>query len=116
MLPRLRQAPVLPGLHGRIDFLRFPARQESGRWCSAELERGWVVASETAALDIVGGVYIRESIPRIPSPPPVLAAVPTTFAKPDPKGCLFEYVYFGPHPTPPSRASDCTRSGSTFVG
>jgi amidophosphoribosyltransferase len=57
------------------------------------LERGWVVASETAALDIVGASVVREVEPG------ELVAVDehglrsTRFAAPDPKGCLFEYVY-----------------------
>jgi amidophosphoribosyltransferase len=57
------------------------------------LERGWVVASETAALDIVGASYIREIEPG------ELIAVDEDglrsrrFAEPEPKGCLFEFVY-----------------------
>jgi amidophosphoribosyltransferase len=57
------------------------------------LERGWVVASETAALDIVGASFVREV-----EPGELLAidehGVRTQrFAEPTPKGCLFEYVY-----------------------
>ena len=57
------------------------------------LERGWVVASETAALDIVGASFVREVAPGelIASTPTACAAA--RFAEPDPKGCLFEYVY-----------------------
>ena len=57
------------------------------------LERGWVVASETAALDIVGASYIREVEPG------ELIAVDEDglrtrhFAEPAPKHCLFEFVY-----------------------
>src|SRR5207248_7621235 len=57
------------------------------------LARGWVVASETAALDIVGASVVREIEPG------ELIAVDEDglrsqrFASPDPKGCLFEYVY-----------------------
>ena len=57
------------------------------------LERGWVVASETAALDIVGASFVREVEPG------ELIAIDedglrsSRFAAPDPKGCLFEYVY-----------------------
>jgi amidophosphoribosyltransferase len=57
------------------------------------LERGWVVASETAALDIVGASYLREIEPG------ELVAVDEhglrtkTFAEKAPKGCLFEFVY-----------------------
>ena len=57
------------------------------------LERGWVVASETAALDIVGASFVREIEPG------ELIAIDEhglrtqRFADADPKGCLFEYVY-----------------------
>ena len=57
------------------------------------LDRGWVVASETAALDIVGASVIREVEPG------ELIAIDERglrshrFAAADPKGCLFEYVY-----------------------
>jgi amidophosphoribosyltransferase len=57
------------------------------------LERGWVVASETAALDIVGASFIREIEPG------ELIAVDEhglrtrRFAEAKPKGCVFEYVY-----------------------
>src|SRR5690606_22374727 len=57
------------------------------------LARGWVVASETAALDIIGASVVREVEPG------ELLAVDEhglrsmRFASPDPKGCLFEYVY-----------------------
>ena len=57
------------------------------------LERGWVVASETAALDIVGASFVRDVEPG------ELLAIDddglrsSRFAAPEPKGCLFEYVY-----------------------
>jgi amidophosphoribosyltransferase len=57
------------------------------------LERGWVVASETAALDIVGASFVREVEPG------ELLAIDDhgvrsqRFAEKTPKGCLFEYVY-----------------------
>ncbi len=57
------------------------------------LERGWVVASETAALDIVGASFIREVEPG------ELVAIDdhglrsVRFAPATPKGCLIEYVY-----------------------
>nr|WP_174257627.1 amidophosphoribosyltransferase [Phytoactinopolyspora alkaliphila] len=56
-------------------------------------ERGWVVASETAALDIVGASFVREVEPG------ELVAVDADglrsrrFAAAAPKGCLFEFVY-----------------------
>ena len=57
------------------------------------LERGWVVASETAALDIVGASLVREVEPG------ELIAIDenglrsTRFAEVKRAGCVFEYVY-----------------------
>jgi amidophosphoribosyltransferase len=57
------------------------------------LERGWVVASETAALDIVGASFVREVEPG------ELIAIDENglrakqFAAPKRAGCVFEYVY-----------------------
>ncbi|HXW47250.1 MAG TPA: amidophosphoribosyltransferase [Streptosporangiaceae bacterium] len=57
------------------------------------LARGWVVASETAALDIVGASFVREIAPG------ELVAIDEdgvrshSFAPSAAKGCLFEYVY-----------------------
>jgi amidophosphoribosyltransferase len=57
------------------------------------LKRGWVVASETAALDIVGASFVREVEPG------ELIAIDENglrakqFAAPKRAGCVFEYVY-----------------------
>ncbi|CAB4544319.1 MAG: amidophosphoribosyltransferase [Actinobacteria bacterium] len=57
------------------------------------LERGWVVASESAALDIVGASFVREIEPG------ELIAIDenglrsTKFAQTKRAGCVFEYVY-----------------------
>ncbi|WP_169816489.1 amidophosphoribosyltransferase [Corynebacterium crudilactis] len=57
------------------------------------LERGWVVASETSALDIVGASLVREVEPG------ELIAIDESglksirFAETTRKGCIFEYVY-----------------------
>lgn len=57
------------------------------------LERGWVIASETCALDIVGASFVREVEPG------ELVAIDETgvhterFAETTHKGCVFEYVY-----------------------
>jgi amidophosphoribosyltransferase len=57
------------------------------------LAAGWVVASETAALDIVGAAFVREIEPG------ELVAIDErgvrshAFAPAMPRGCLFEYVY-----------------------
>ena len=57
------------------------------------LERGWVVASETAALDIVGASVVREVEPGELLAIDEHGVRSTRFAKATPKGCLFEYVY-----------------------
>ncbi|CAL9667759.1 Amidophosphoribosyltransferase [Actinosynnema sp. ALI-1.44] len=74
------------------------------------LERGWVVASETAALDIVGASFVREVEPG------ELIAIDenglrsSRFANPEPKGCIFEYVYLArPDTTIAGRSVHATR-------
>jgi amidophosphoribosyltransferase len=57
------------------------------------LERGWVVASETAALDIVGASFVREVEPGELITIDERGLRSLTFASPQPRGCLFEYVY-----------------------
>jgi amidophosphoribosyltransferase len=57
------------------------------------LERGWVVASETAALDIVGASMVREVEPGELLAIDAGGMRSSRFAAPEPKGCLFEYVY-----------------------
>src|SRR5689334_3034315 len=92
---------VLPTLEGAFSFVfmdedtLYAARDPQGvrPLVLGRLERGWVVASETAALDIVGASVVREVEPG------ELLAIDEgglrsqRFAAPDPKGCLFEYVY-----------------------
>ena len=74
------------------------------------LDRGWVVASETAALDIVGASFVREVEPG------ELLAIDADglrsehFAPPEPKGCVFEYVYLArPDTTISGRGVQATR-------
>ena len=57
------------------------------------LERGWVVASETAALDIVGASMVREVEPGELIAIDADGMRSSRFAAPEPKGCVFEYVY-----------------------
>jgi amidophosphoribosyltransferase len=57
------------------------------------LERGWVVASETAALDIVGASMVREVEPGELLAIDAGGLRSSRFAAPEPKGCVFEYVY-----------------------
>jgi amidophosphoribosyltransferase len=58
-----------------------------------QLERGWVVASETAALDIVGAAFVREVEPGELIMIDERGVTSATFAPARPRGCLFEYVY-----------------------
>ncbi len=92
---------VLPQLRGAFSFTfmdedtLYAARDPQGvrPLVLGRLERGWVVASETAALDIVGASVVREIEPG------ELVAIDENglrsqhFAHSDPKGCIFEYVY-----------------------
>jgi amidophosphoribosyltransferase len=81
-----------------------------GRLGPAEAPTGWVTASETAALDIVGATLVREV-----EPGELLviddAGVRThQFASATPKGCLFEYVYLArPDTTIAGRSVHATR-------
>jgi amidophosphoribosyltransferase len=75
-----------------------------------QLKGGWVVASETAALDIVGAAFVREIAPG------ELVCIDgdgvrsRTFAAPKPSGCVFEYVYLArPDTTISGRGVHATR-------
>ncbi len=57
------------------------------------LGRGWVVASETAALDIVGAELVREVEPGELIAMDETGVRSAAFAPASPRGCLFEYVY-----------------------
>jgi amidophosphoribosyltransferase len=57
------------------------------------LERGWVVASESAALDIVGASFVREVEPGELIVIDENGLRSMSFAKPKRAGCVFEYVY-----------------------
>src|SRR4051794_18495455 len=91
----------LPNLRGAFSLVfmdehtLYAARDPQGvrPLVLGRLERGWVVASESAALDIVGASFVREVEPG------ELLAIDEhglrsqTFAEPKLAGCLFEYVY-----------------------
>jgi amidophosphoribosyltransferase len=92
---------VLPKLKGAFSLVfmdehtLYAARDPHGvrPLVLGRLEKGWVVASESAALDIVGASFVREIEPG------ELLAIDEhgprsqRFAESTPKGCLFEYVY-----------------------
>ncbi|RJQ76522.1 amidophosphoribosyltransferase [Pseudonocardiaceae bacterium YIM PH 21723] len=74
------------------------------------LERGWVVASETAALDITGASFVREVEPGELIAIDAEGLRSQRFAAPDPKGCIFEYVYIArPDMTIAGRSVHATR-------
>jgi len=57
------------------------------------LERGWVLASETCALDIVGASFVREIEPGELIAIDEKGVRTRRFAESKPKRCVFEYVY-----------------------
>ena len=74
------------------------------------LDTGWVVASETAALDIVGARFVREIAPGELVCIDGRGVRSRTFAAPKPSGCLFEYVYLArPDTTISGRGVHATR-------
>jgi len=74
------------------------------------LPRGWVVASETAALDIVGATMVREIEPGELISVDERGVRSHRFAEAQPKGCLFEYVYLArPDTTISGRGLQATR-------
>ena len=74
------------------------------------LDTGWVVASETAALDIVGARFVREIAPGELVCIDGRGVRSVTFAAAQPRGCLFEYVYLArPDTTISGRGVHATR-------
>ncbi len=74
------------------------------------LARGWVVASETAALDIVGAAFVREVEPGELITIDRRGVRSQSFARAHPAGCLFEYVYLArPDTTIAGRSVQATR-------
>jgi len=92
---------VLPTFRGAFSMVfmdehtLYAARDPQGvrPLALGRLESGWVVTSESAALDIVGASYVRDVEPG------ELIAIDADgirsyrFGNPEPKGCVFEYVY-----------------------
>ncbi|MFN2608210.1 MAG: amidophosphoribosyltransferase [Acidimicrobiales bacterium] len=96
---------VLPRLQGAFSFVLMDAAHVIGvrdpngfrPLCLGRLDTGWVIASETPALDIVGAHFVREVEPG------EMVVIDTTGTRSlhpfpaeriDPKLCLFEFVYF----------------------
>ena len=92
---------VLPMLRGAFSLVfmdertLYAARDPYGvrPLVLGRLERGWVVASETAALDIVGAAYVREIEPGELLEIDAEGLRSTRFAAARRAGCVFEYVY-----------------------
>ena len=92
---------VLPKLRGAFSLVfmdettLYAARDPQGirPLVLGRLERGWVVASETAALDIVGASFVREIEPGEFLAIDENGLRSERFAPAEPKGCIFEYVY-----------------------
>jgi amidophosphoribosyltransferase len=94
----LQELPTLRGAFSLVfmdEHTLYAARDPQGvrPLVLGRLERGWVVASESAALDIVGASFVREIEPG------ELLAIDehglrsNRFAEQKPAHCLFEYVY-----------------------
>ncbi|WP_067137905.1 amidophosphoribosyltransferase [Microtetraspora malaysiensis] len=111
-------AELLPQVKGAYSLVwmnettLFAARDPQGirPLVLGRLERGWVVASETAALDIVGASFIREIEPGELLVIDERGVRSRRFAAAQPKGCLFEYVYLArPDTTIAGRGVQATR-------
>ena len=106
-----RAVELLPSIRGAFSFIwmnektLYAARDPQGirPLVLGRLERGWVVASETAALDIVGASYIREVDPGEMVVIDADGLRSRQFSEPAPKHCLFEFVYLA---RPDTRISD----------
>ncbi len=92
---------VLPQLEGAFSLVfmdehtLYAARDRHGvrPLVLGKLETGWVVASESAALDIVGAAFVREIEPGEFIAIDENGVRSKRWATAEPKGCLFEYVY-----------------------
>ena len=110
---------VLPSLKGAFCFVfmdegtLYAARDPQGirPLVLGRLERGWVVASETAALDIVGASFVREVEPGELIVVDENGLRTQHFAEAKPKGCLFEFVYLARPGHPDQRAASPDGAG-----
>ena len=96
---------VLPRLEGAFSFVLMDeghvigVRDPNGfrPLCLGKLDHGWVLASETPALDVVGAHFVRELEPGemvIIDATGYRSIRPFDQERIDPKLCLFEFVYF----------------------
>jgi amidophosphoribosyltransferase len=92
---------VLPMLKGAFSLVfmdehtLYAARDRNGvrPLVIGKLNHGWVIASESAALDIVGASFVREVECGEFIAIDENGLRSTHWATPEPKGCIFEYVY-----------------------
>ena len=96
---------VLPQLRGAFSFVLCDQRRVVGvrdpqgfrPLCLGKLDSGWVLASETPALDVVGAVFVRELDPGemvIIDDDGPRSLRPFAADEIDPHLCIFEFVYF----------------------
>ncbi|MFC6147728.1 amidophosphoribosyltransferase [Corynebacterium nasicanis] len=92
LLPRVKGAFCLTFTDGKTLYA---ARDPHGvrPLVLGRLERGWVVASETCALDIVGAAFVREIEPGELVAIDAGGVRSARFAETTHRGCIFEYVY-----------------------
>ncbi len=96
-----RALEVLPELQGAFSFVwmnedtLYAARDPQGirPLVLGRLDRGWVVASEDAALATIGASVVREVEPGEMLAIDDQGLRSHRFAEAEPKGCVFEYVY-----------------------
>jgi amidophosphoribosyltransferase len=109
---------VLPAVRGAFSLVfadektLYAARDTHGfrPLVLGRLEAGWVVASETAALDIVGATMVREIEPGELVSIDERGVRSHRFGAAEPRGCLFEYVYLArPDTTISGRGVHATR-------
>src|SRR6202012_615896 len=108
-LPQVRGAYSLVFMNERTLYA---ARDPQGfrPLVLGQLATGWAVASETAALDIVGARFVREIEPGDPFTIDNPGFRSRTFTAAQPRGCLFEYVYLArPDTTIAGRNVQATR-------
>ena len=96
---------ILPKLEGAFSFVLMDeahiigVRDPNGfrPLCLGKLDNGWVLASETPALDIIGAHFVREIDPGemvIISATGVRSIQPFPVERINPTLCVFEFVYF----------------------
>jgi amidophosphoribosyltransferase len=94
----IRTMPLLEGAYSLVlmdDRTVYGVRDPNGfrPLVIGKLPGGWVIASETAALDIVGASFVREVDPGEVVAIDGRGLRSRRFAEPDPHLCVFEYVY-----------------------